>query len=79
MQQMQNEFTVGQALEMWNAGIALNVNDGMVKSVVFETLHRKEDVYAKGKAVTNGRVTKQGVSQMGLRGDGSKGKPGAVH
>ena len=28
----------------------------------------KEDVYAKGKAVTNGRVTKQGVSQ--IRKDG---------
>ena len=47
---MQNEFTVGQVLEMWSAGIAMNVNDGRIKSVVFEALGRRTDVEENQRA-----------------------------
>ena len=47
---MWNEFTVGQVLEMWSAGIAMNVNDGRIKSVAFEALGRRTDVEENQRA-----------------------------
>lgn len=39
----------------------------------------KEDVYAKGKTVVDGRTTNQSAGKMGLRCIGSKSKPGTAH
>lgn len=35
---------------MWSVGIAMNVNDGRIKSVVFEALGRRTDVEENQRA-----------------------------